>query len=78
MFIVVFETTERISYLDISKGEITIIIRFLYSNKAHTWTWWNAYLLTFCDSFKHSFLENESFTNEMKELSKYYTNLLKR
>ena len=67
----VFETTERISSFDISKDEITKIIRSL----AHGHDGMSIRMLKLCASsisksffllFKHS-LENECFSNEWKK-----------
>ena len=71
----VFETTERISYFDFSKDEITKIIRSLDPNKAHDHDGISIRMLKLCVSsiskplfllFKHS-LENECFPNEWKK-----------
>ena len=71
----VFETIERISSFDISKDEITKIIRSLDSNKAHGYDGISISTLKLCASsiskslflpFKHS-LENECFPNEWKK-----------
>ena len=71
----VFETTERISAFDISKDEITKIIRSLDPNKAHGYDGISIRMLKLCASsiskpslllFKHS-LENKCFPNEWKK-----------
>ena len=71
----VFETTERISSFDISKDEITKIIRSLDPNKAHGYDGISIRMLKLCASsiskplfllFKHS-LENDCFPNEWKK-----------
>ena len=71
----VFETTERISAFDISKDEITKIIRSLDPNKAHGHDGISIRMLKLCASsiskpspllFKHS-LENKCFPNEWKK-----------
>ena len=71
----VFETTERISSFDISKDEITKIIRSLDPIKAHGHDEISIRMLKLCDSsiskpsfllFKHS-LENECFPNKWKK-----------
>ena len=71
----VFETTERISSFDISKDEITKIIRSLDPNKAHGHDGISILMLKLYGSsiskslfllFKHN-LENESFPNEWKK-----------
>ena len=70
-----FETTERISSFNISKDEITKIIRSLDPNKAHGHDGISIRMLKLCASsiskplfllFKHS-LENECFPNEWKK-----------
>ena len=72
---VVFETTERISSFDISKDEITKIIRSLDPNKTHGHDEISIRMLKLCASsiskplfllFKHS-LESECFPNEWKK-----------
>ena len=71
----VFETTERISFFDIPKDEITKIIRSLDPNKAHGHDGISIRMLKLRASskskplflfFKHS-LENECFPNEWKK-----------
>ena len=71
----VFETTERISFFDISKDEITKIIRSLDPNKGHGHDGISIRMLKLCASsiskplfllFKHS-LEKECFPNEWKK-----------
>ena len=71
----VFETTERISSFDISKDDITKIIRSLDPNKDHGHDGIFIRMLKLCASsiskplfllFKHS-LENECFPNEWKK-----------
>ena len=71
----VFETTERISSFDISKDEISKIIRSLDPNKAHGHDEVSIRMLELYAStiskplflvFKHS-LENECFPNEWKK-----------
>ena len=71
----VFETTERISSFDISKDEITKIIRSLDPNKAYGHDGNSIRMLKLCASsiskplfllFKHS-LESECFPNEWKK-----------
>ena len=71
----VFETTEKISSFDISKDEITKIIRSLDLNKAHGHDGISILMLKLCASsiskplfllFKHS-LENECFPNKWKK-----------
>ena len=68
----VFETTERMSSFDISKDEITKIIRSWDPNKTHGHDEISIHMLKLCASsiskplfllFKHS-LENEYFPNE--------------
>ena len=68
----VFETTERISSFDISKGYISKIIRSLDPNKAHGHNGISICMLKLCASsilkplyllFKHN-LENECFPNK--------------
>ena len=71
----VFETTEMILFFDISKDEITKIIRPLDPNKTHGHDGISIRMLKLCASsiskslfllFKHS-LENECFPNEWKK-----------
>ena len=70
-----FENAERISSFDISKDEITTIIRFLDPKKAHGHDGISIHMIKLCASsiskpslfpFKHS-LENECFPNEWKK-----------
>ena len=71
----VFDTTEMILFFDISKDEITKIIRLLDPNKTHGHDGISIRMLKLCASsiskslfllFKHS-LENECFPNEWKK-----------